>query len=80
MARRGIIGLDLEAGMTLSKLDRAQIFPERELPDAQALIAEGRKMAATVTVGRSPFLAMYAVGSEVEYKRRCVGEDRKSVV
>src|SRR5229473_1295189 len=76
MARRGIIGLDLEAGMTLSKLDRAQIFPERELPDAQALIAEGRKMAATVTVGRSPFLATYAVGSEVEYKRRCVAENR----
>ena len=35
------------------KLDRAWIFPEPELPDAQALIAEGRKAAESVKVGRS---------------------------
>jgi len=65
----------LEAGMALSKLDRTQIFPEKALPDAQALIAEGRKMAETIKVGRSPFLATYGVGSEAEYKRQRVAEN-----
>ena len=58
------------------KLDRAWIFPESNLPDAQALIAEGRKTAETVTVGRSPFLETYGVASEIEYKRRCVEDGR----
>ncbi len=58
------------------KLDRAWIFPEARLPDAQALIAEGRKAAETVKVGRSPFLETYGVGSEAEYKRRRVEEGR----
>jgi methylmalonyl-CoA mutase cobalamin-binding subunit len=62
--------------MALAELDRSQIFPEKALPDAAALIAAGRKMAQTVRVGRSPFLATYAVGSEAEYKRRCVAENR----
>ena len=56
-------------------LTRSQVFPE-ELPDAAALIAEGRKMAETVKVGRSPFLAHYGVESEIAYKRRCVEEGR----
>ena len=54
--------------MTLAKLDRAQIFPEKSLPDAAALIAEGRKMAETVKVGRSPFLEKHGVASESAYK------------
>ena len=58
------------------KLDRAWIFPETELPDAQALIAEGRKTAETVKVGRSPFLESYGVSSEIAYKRRSVDEGR----
>jgi methylmalonyl-CoA mutase cobalamin-binding subunit len=58
------------------KLDRAWIFPETELPDAQALIAEGRKIAETVKVGRSPFLETYGVSSEIAYKRRSVDEGR----
>ncbi|HMK68107.1 MAG TPA: hypothetical protein VK433_06135 [Stellaceae bacterium] len=58
------------------KLDRAWIFPERELPDAQALIAEGRKTAETVQVGRSPFLETHGVSSEIAYKRRSVEEGR----
>jgi methylmalonyl-CoA mutase cobalamin-binding subunit len=62
--------------MTLDTLSRAQIFPEKALPDAAALIAEGRKMAGTVSVGRSPFLAEYRVACEAEYKRRCVAENR----
>ena len=58
------------------KLDRAWIFPEAELPDAQALIAEGRKTAESVKVGRSPFLETYGVSSEIAYKRRSVDEGR----
>jgi methylmalonyl-CoA mutase cobalamin-binding domain/chain len=59
-----------------SRLDRAQIFPEMALPDAQALIAEGRKTAETVKVGRSPFLEIYGIESEAAYKRRCVADGR----
>src|SRR5262249_52830847 len=62
--------------MTLPKLTRAAVFPEKELPDAQALIAEGRKMAETVRVGRAPFFETYGVASEIEYKQRCVTEGR----
>jgi methylmalonyl-CoA mutase cobalamin-binding domain/chain len=47
-----------------------------ELPDAAALIDEGRRMAKVVTVGRSPFLETYSVGSEIEYKQRCTAEGR----
>lgn len=59
-----------------SKIDRARIFPEAELPDAQGLIAEGRKTAETVKVGKSPFLETFGVGSEADYKRRSVADGR----
>ena len=36
---------DLSDAMSLT---RSQIFPETELPDAAALVAEGRKMAAGI--------------------------------
>jgi methylmalonyl-CoA mutase cobalamin-binding subunit len=62
--------------MTNARLTRTQIFPEPELPDAAALIAEGRKMAETVKVGSSPFLATHGVRSEAEYKRKCVANNR----
>ncbi|HXP76197.1 MAG TPA: hypothetical protein VN823_18800 [Stellaceae bacterium] len=58
------------------QIDRARIFPEAELPDAQALIAEGRKTAKTIKVGTSPFLETFGVGSEADYKRRAVAEGR----
>ncbi|HEV3175531.1 MAG TPA: hypothetical protein VGZ72_06055 [Stellaceae bacterium] len=58
------------------KLDRAQVFPEAQLPDAGALIAEGRKTAETVKVGKSPFLEAFGVGSEADYKRRSVEQGR----
>ena len=58
------------------KLDRGWIFPEPELPDAAALIAEGRRTADTVKVGHSPFLERYGVASEIAYKRRSVEEGR----
>ena len=60
----------------MDDLDRASILPERELPDADSLLAEGRHLARTVRVGPCPFLTEYAVASESEYKRRRMGEGR----
>jgi len=57
-------------------LTREQIFPESSLPDAAALIAEGRAMAKTVTVGASPFLETYGVACETEYKRKAMASGR----
>lgn len=42
-----------------------------ELPDADSLIAEGRAIAAELTLGRSLFCEEQDVASEVEYKERC---------
>jgi len=55
-------------------LDRAQILPELELPDPAQLLAEGQRLARTVTVGPCPFLSAYGVRSESEYKRRRMAE------
>ena len=38
------------------------------------LIAEGRRLAETVTAGSCPFLTTYGVRSESEYKRRLMAE------
>jgi methylmalonyl-CoA mutase cobalamin-binding domain/chain len=55
-------------------LERAQVLPEPELPDADELMAEGRRLARTVSVGSCPFLQTYGVRSESEYKRRRMAE------
>jgi len=60
----------------MSVLERRHVFPEARLPDAKALIEEGRRTAKDVQVGRSPFLETYGVGSEIEYKRKCTEEGR----
>jgi methylmalonyl-CoA mutase cobalamin-binding subunit len=57
-----------------AQLERSQILPEPELPDAAGLLAEGRRLARTVTVGGCPFLTEYGVRSESEYKRRRMAE------
>ncbi|HKG74722.1 MAG TPA: cobalamin-dependent protein [Aestuariivirgaceae bacterium] len=57
-------------------LSRTLVFPEKTLPDAAGLIAEGRAMAREVTVGRAPFLQTYGVGSEIEYKRKAMEQGR----
>jgi methylmalonyl-CoA mutase cobalamin-binding subunit len=57
-------------------LSRTLVFPEKTLPDAASLIAEGRAMAKQVTVGRAPFLETYGVGSEIEYKRKAMEQGR----
>ena len=51
-------------------LDRAQILPESALPEAEDLLAEGQRLARTVTVGPCPFLTAHDVPSESAYKRR----------
>jgi len=51
-------------------LDRAQILPEPALPQAEDLLAEGQRLARTVTVGPCPFLTACDVSSESAYKRR----------
>src|SRR6185295_1215504 len=53
-----------------------QVFPEASLPDAWALMEEGRRAAKDVSVGRSTFLETYGVSSEIAYKRRCTEEGR----
>ncbi|MDP6573599.1 MAG: cobalamin-dependent protein [Rhodospirillales bacterium] len=55
-------------------LKRSAILPEPELPDAAALMAEGRKLAKTVAVGPSPFLEANGVACEIAYKERRVAE------
>ena len=55
-------------------LNRAQILPESELPEADELLADGRRLARTVTVGPCPFLSTYNVQSESEYKRQRMAE------
>src|SRR2546430_1988520 len=57
-------------------LERRQVFPEASLPDALALIEEGRNMARQVTIGRSPFLETYGMPCEAAYKRKCMTEGR----
>ena len=54
----------------MPRLTRSEIFPEQELPDPIELLAEGRKLAESVGVGRCPFLDEHDVSSECEYKRR----------
>ena len=54
--------------------DRRALFPEPELPDAAALIAEGRALAKDHRVGPCPFLAEYGVACEADFKRKAAAE------
>lgn len=58
----------------MAGLDRSTILPEPELPDGSELLAAGRRLAQTFTVGGCPFLTTYGVSSESEYKRRRMTE------
>ena len=58
----------------MADLDRSTILPEPDLPDGSELLAEGRRLAQTFTVGRCPFLSTHGVSSESEYKRRRMAE------
>ncbi len=50
-------------------LTRAMVFPESELPDASALLAEGRQLADSTSIGPCPFLVQNEVSAEFAYKR-----------
>jgi methylmalonyl-CoA mutase cobalamin-binding subunit len=56
-------------------LARDALFPDG-LPDGRAALAEGRALAASVTVQRCPFLDLHAVASEAEFKRRSMDSRR----
>ena len=58
----------------MAALDRSTILPEADLPNGAELLAEGRRLARTFTVGRCPFLTTHGVSSESEYKRRRMAE------
>ncbi len=55
-------------------LKRSAILPEPELPEAAALMAEGRKLAQTLGVGPSSFLEANGVPCEIAYKERRAAE------
>ena len=42
LGRSRYAGFQEESSIVTARLDRKQVFPEGSLPDAQALIAEGR--------------------------------------
>lgn len=45
-------------------------FNEKDLPDMKTLIAEGKKIAKTVSIGETLFMKHFGVKSEAEYKRK----------
>lgn len=54
--------------------DRKTLFPERALPDAKGLLAEGRALAKDWSVGPSAFLQAQGVASEASYKQKMAGQ------
>lgn len=54
----------------MTEFQRARILPEKKLPDADELTAQGKKLAETVRVQPGPFLQKYGVASESEFKRQ----------
>jgi len=54
----------------MTALSRAAILPEPDLPDPAELIAEGRRLAQSVSVEPGPFLDTFGVESEHEFKQR----------
>ncbi len=57
-------------------LDRSDILPEGNLPDASDLLARGRAAAKDYPVGCNPFLKLHVVKCEAEFKRRCATDRR----
>lgn len=53
----------------MKHFERAQILSEKILPDANELIAQGKKLAQAVRVQPNPFLETHRVACESEYKR-----------
>lgn len=54
----------------------ASLLKETQLPKASTVMDESRRIASEVTVGRTKFMDLYGVSSELEYKLRCVKEGR----
>jgi methylmalonyl-CoA mutase cobalamin-binding subunit len=60
----------------MAPLERSLVIPEPELPPGAELLAEGRALARTWTLGPSAFLAEVGEASEAAYKRRQMAEGR----
>ncbi len=58
----------------MSGLYRSSILPEQELPDANDLLAEARRLSGAIDVGSCPFLTTFGVESESSYKRLRMAE------
>jgi methylmalonyl-CoA mutase cobalamin-binding subunit len=52
------------------------LLPEPDLPQGDALLAEGRALARDWTLGRSAFLTAEGVASEYDFKLRAMAEGR----
>jgi hypothetical protein len=61
--------------MPQRSLNRDALFPDGP-PDGRAALAEGRALAASVRVGRCPFLDLHGVASEAAFKRRAAASGR----
>jgi hypothetical protein len=61
------------------QMNGAELVSERLRPAAD-LIAEGRALARQWRAGSNCFLRTAEVGSEAEYKRRCVGRLMQSPI
>jgi methylmalonyl-CoA mutase cobalamin-binding subunit len=60
----------------MAPLERNLVIPEPELPPGSELLAEGRALAKTWTLGPSAFLAEVGEASEAAYKRHQMAEGR----
>ncbi|MHA2295905.1 MAG: cobalamin-dependent protein [Candidatus Hodarchaeales archaeon] len=58
----------------VSKLERDNILPEEDLPYIDELLSEGKELARENTLKTCPFLDVYDVKSESEYKRQRAAE------
>ncbi len=60
---------------SVSSWTRADVLPEIDLPNTEALVNAGRHRAETVRVGPSAFLEHHGLSSEVEFKQQCMRDD-----
>ena len=49
---------------------------DAELPPAASILKECRSVADSIDIGRTAFMAEMGVGSELEYKRQCIKDDK----
>ncbi len=63
------VSAPMDKTLSAAGLARADIFPERNLPDGVSLLRQGRAMADDCRLGHSAFLAATGATCEADYKR-----------